>query len=259
MRASVICVLAATAASCSGGTAGTRTATPRPATAAESEAIQRVVFDAQRAGFVRHDVEAYLAQWTDDATIVAGRAATAGEHDFSLSRAQIDASKRARFVGEPVVQEINFEVGEVTIRGDEATLTTTTVSSIRDGGERAGEMYLLRKTAAGWRVYQNRYWMISSTAGGKTTTYDAEHYAAADARADEARAADDNYELGLALMAGWRWPEAHRAFVALTEENDVEPYDWVLRASAAIVIGDVDDYRTSLTAAHDADPSLAGP
>lgn len=227
-------------------------AQPRPATPAEAKAIQDLVFTAQRDGFIKQDFDAYMRQWGKDARIVSGRGPEPGPYDFALTRPQIEATKRMRFVGvvQPIV--IDFIDTQITLSGDEATMRTTAVYKSTDeqasGAERIGEIYRLRRAADGWRVFENRHWLISLPAGDTIETYDARFYAAADAAVDQARAGGDTRDLSLALMKAQRWPEAHGVLVALTQSDEAETTDWHLRADAAMMIGDAEDAKAAQAA-----------
>ena len=127
-----------------------------------------------------------------------------------------------------------------------------------EGGESVGERYRLRKTVAGWRVFENRFWLLSSSAGGETLVYDAEHYAEVDRRVEAERAAGASYELAVALLDAGRQPEALETLRAVTEE-DGEPYDWVLRGLAAAITGEIDDAKQSFANALALDPAAPVP
>lgn len=258
-RASVLaCALAAVA--CGGAQrAAAPAVTERPATPEEAAEIQRVVADGQRGGFIRHDLNAYLAQWTDDARLVAARQEAPGAHDYSLDRAQIEATRRLRFRGASAVMTLTFEDVGVTVAGDRATLRTVTRLGYRHGDERVGEIYRLRRTAAGWRVYENRYWPVSQRTDGEVVALDAAYYASADARVDAERNTDDRYELAVALLHANRHPEALAVLRELTDGEDGEAYDWVLRGLAAMSVGDATDAEASFATALAFDPSVPVP
>ncbi len=243
-------------ASCGGGKSGTGS---RGHSGDEIEEIHKVVFEAQRAGQLRTDLAEYMSQWTDDARIIVARSEEPSELDWSLDRAQIEATRKLQFQEPSVARAVEFQNPRVSFEGEVATLRVDVHVGYPDAAELVSEIYKLRLTDDGWRVFENRWWRISSMAYGETTTYDAEHWAKLDARVDAERADRDLYELGVALMGASRFPEAHDAFVKVTEGEDPEPHDWFLRGQAALLIGNADDALASFRAVLDLDSRAAVP
>ena len=230
-----------------------------PASAEDVAAIKSVVFDAQRAGFIRHDVDAYMAQWTDDATQVSARAEQPGPYDFRMTRAQIEATKRLRFDGSSIINAIEFRDPKIEVDGDGAVMHVVSQVGMMDSSETVGEIYKLRRTPEGWRVHENRFWTISNMQHGEVVQWTPERYAALDERVERERADGDTYELGIALMEAQRYPEAYAAFKQVTEAQDVEAYDWVMRAQLAMLVGEVEDALASYAAALALDASMPVP
>ena len=254
----VACLLAAMA--CGGPQrAREEVAAERPATPEEAAEIRDVVVVGQRGGFIRHDLAAYMAQWTDDARIVAARGEMAGQYDYALDRAQIEATRRLRFRGASAVMTIDYEDERITVAGDRATMRVRTRLVYREGDERVGEIFRLRRTATGWRVYENRYWPLSQGSGDGATVLDDAYYAVADARVAAERAADDRYELAVALLHANRHPEAFATLRELTDAEDAEAYDWVLRGLAAVSVGEAADAEAAFAAALALDPTVPVP
>jgi len=253
-------VLSMVAALGCGGTQRPNASAPeRPATPEETAAIQSVVFDGQRAGFVRHDADAYMAQWTDDAVIVSARQEEPGPHDLRIVRSRFEPARRMRFRGPADVLSVEFSDAVATVSGKTATLRTRTTANYRGGSETMAEIYRLRLTDAGWRVFENRFWRLTATNGDVERVFDASFYADADRRVEQERAADDGYELALALLDAGRPLEALAALRDLTEQQDVEAYDWVLRGVSALAVGDADDAEKSFAAALALDPDAPVP
>lgn len=225
----------------------------------EVEEIHKVVFEAQRAGHIRRDLAKYMSQWTDDARIVVGRSEQPGDYDWSLDRAQIEATRTLQFQEPSVVRNVEFQNPRVTFEDDVATMRVDVQVAYPDAAASMSEIYKLRRTDAGWRVFENRWWRVSTMEYGKTTTFDDAYWAERDARVDTERAAGDTYELGVALMDAWRFPEAHEMFVKLTEGQDPEPHDWFLRGQTALMIGQAEDAVASFRAALELDPRAQVP
>ena len=67
-------------------------APPPPAGSAEA-----TIEAAMRAGFLEHDLDAYMKVWAPEGRLIAGRTSTPDAHDVTMSYAQIEATKRLRF------------------------------------------------------------------------------------------------------------------------------------------------------------------
>lgn len=225
----------------------------------EIEEIHKVVFEARRAGQMRTDLTKYMSQWTDDARIIVARSEQPSELDWILDRTQIEATRKLQFKDPSVARAVEFRNPRVTFEGEVATLRVDVHVGYPDATELVSEIYKLRRTDDGWRVFENRWWWISSMAYGETTTYDAEHWAALDVRVDAERPDADLYELGVALMDASRFPEAHDVFVKVTEGEDPEPHDWFLRGQTALMIGNADDALASFRTVLELDPRASVP
>jgi len=242
--------------SCGGGQTGGES---RGHSGDEIEEIHKVVFDAQRAGQMRTDLATYMAQWTDDARVIVARSEQPSDLDYSLDLAQIGATRKLQFQEPSVARAVEFSNPRVTFEGEVATLRVDVHVGYPDSAELVSEIYRLRRTDAGWRVFENRWWWISSMESGETTTMDAEYWAPLDARVDVERGDGDLYELGVALMDASRFPEAHAVFVQVTEGQDSEPHDWFLRGQAALMIGHADDALASFRRVLELDPRAPVP
>jgi hypothetical protein len=226
----------------------------------EREAVLRLVDEGQRAGWERHDLEGYMAQWASEARLVAGRAPEPGPHDWSLQREAIRATRQVRFAEPlPVGRSMNVELVAFTLEGDGALLQTRT--TLRQPGyvEAVGEHYRLHRSEAGWRVVENRWWPLETIAGAERIVYDEAYWQAADAEVEAARAAGEPGALVDALTRAYRFPEALEAMRAWTAEPDAPAALWLVRARLALLVGEVSDGREAWERARQLDPTVPAP
>ena len=233
---------------------------PRTAGADQVKSIEQVVFEAQRAGFERHDLKAYMRQWTDDAQIVLGRSAEPDKSDVVLDRKQIEATRRLMFrdMLDPALK-LNHEDVQVEVTGDRAELRVRTTATFEGGFEAGREIYRLRKTPDGWKVFLNRWWPTKTQSGAETITYDAATWKSLDDRVTKARQDGDPHELISALRSAYRFAEAHATARKLTDRPDATVDDWVSRGFAALYAGDADDTLRSFEKARTLDPDASVP
>src|SRR5262249_54463674 len=155
-----------------------------------------VVFDCTRAGFERGDLATFMKQWTEDAKIIDCRQEKPGRYDHTVNRKQVEAMQRLMFSGLPEGGfKVTFESPRMEVTGDKAELRVRTVQKWGEEGanyEKESEIYLLRRTSEGWRVYENRAWPIESKEGEKSIDYDAKGWETLDAQVKEAEKAGDN-------------------------------------------------------------------
>ncbi len=230
------CLLASAVAWCAGGL---------PAAADDAADIQEVVFDSLRAGFQRGDLAAFMKCLADDFKMIEGREEKPGKSDHTLNRKQLEGMMRLVFADLPEGGfKLTLASPRVEVRGDKAELRVmTTVQWDEDGEEsdRQSEVYLLRRTADGWRVYENRFWMVESIQNDKTIDYDAKGWKTLDAIVEAAEKEGDLGKLVEALGDARRVVEAHKAAKKLTARDGATADDWVLRGWCAADAGDLED------------------
>ncbi|MHC4404871.1 MAG: DUF4440 domain-containing protein [Planctomycetota bacterium] len=230
----------------------------------EADAIRKTVFDAQRAGHVRHDLEAYMAQFTEDAQIVGGRSEKPHQYDLALNRKKIEATRRLRFRGRTWVTKLEFDDARVEIAGGEAVLrvhTTVEVAGTTETShvEEVQEIYRLRRTPDGWKVFLNRWWPAKMEFPGERVVYDVKTWQALDADVEQAKRDGDPQALASAFFWAFRFAEAHAAAGKLTGRPDAEASDWALRGQAALFAGDAADATRSFATARSLNPEVALP
>ncbi len=176
---------------------------PLVAHAGDKDDIIRLVQDAQRAGFERHDLDGYMAMWAKDATLVGHRVRGGDAHDFTLTYAQIQATKRLHFTGRARGLFLGFTDVRVRVEGAKATLTwLATISADGKVLEKVHETYLMRRTKAGWRCVRNSYYLVDNTK---------ERIAALDAEYERAKAGGDPLAVFTAARKAGRHADARAA------------------------------------------------
>ncbi len=252
----VACVAVAMAAACNKsptpGAEKTPAAKPTPAAEkapeakVDKEALFRLVEQGQRDCFIDYNVDKYMATWTDDVRLVGGRGPEPGPHDLALNRAQIEATKRLRYghKSEGPGFTLTFDNPQVEVSGDTAELRWRATFRVEDFEEVTDELYKLRKTPQGWRAFENRYWTITSGQAGRAPVKDAAFWAAQDARVKSAKEAGDGFAEAQALMDANRFADAHQRLTSLPQEKQASEA-WALRATAAVIVGNVADAKKS--------------
>lgn len=209
----------------------------------EADAVKKAVLGPQEAGWARHDFKTYMTQWADEAQIVVGRSFKADKFDVTFTYKQIEATRRLLFSAKPAPgQKVVFENVQVTVDGKQAKLMCRNTVFFGADYEVADELYRLRKTADGWKVFLNRGWLVKSKHGETLTTYDAAQWEKLDEQAEFKKRADKRGdETAQALMAAFRFPEAHALLKKVTARDDATAGDWIARGHAAMAAGHADD------------------
>jgi hypothetical protein len=236
----------------------------RPAAAA---ALIATLQAAQRAGFERHDLDAYLRIWAPDATLTAARAEAPSPHDRVLDRAAIEATRRELyFAPAPADASLRWRDVVVAVVGHRARVSWLAVSVAEGEETTVEERYVLRRDGAGapWRVEHNRFWPRATVdADGQRKVYDAGTWAALDHAAAARRCAGG--PCPDALIAAWRFAEAHKAARAWTTalgagaKGEDAARRWLWRGITAVYAGQVADAAPSFRNALAADPAVVLP
>jgi tetratricopeptide (TPR) repeat protein len=227
----------------------------------QADAVKKAVIGPQQAGWERHDYKAYMAQWTDDAEFVLGRAETPGKYDITFSRKQLEGTRKILMHGKPPGdRKLTFENVQVKIDGDRAELRCRTTMTFEGGFETVGEIYRLRKTSAGWKVYFNRGWSLEAKRDGQVLKFDAASYKKLDAAAEEQLGNDDRgAKAAQALYHAQRYAEEHALRKKITARKDATASDWLSRGYAALSIGDAEDALAAFRQALKLDASIPVP
>lgn len=227
---------------------------------ADSTLIRRVVEQTQRAGHLRHDLDKYMSLWTADAKIIGGRSEERAAHDTTLSRKQIEATRGLRFRGAPVKgMKLAFENTKVEVRGDRATLTHQATFSANGYVEVVREVYRLRRTADGWKAYENRWWPVKMGDADHPVVYTRKTWRTLDQEVAETKQMDDPEAHFHALFAAFRFPEAFAATKLWTKRSPNNADAWAARGTAAVFSGNADDAKKSFKTALVLDPQCNVP
>jgi hypothetical protein len=224
----------------------------------EAAAVARLVQETQRAGFERHDFDKYMTLWADDAKIIVARGEKPGRHDLTLSRAQIEATRRVLFRADPPKDvKMTFANVRPEVDGDSATVRYRTTIGIKDYVETVAEVFRLRKKDGHWQAVENRAWPIETRNGDETTRYNAETWQRLDG--EVAKHENEPPKLLPALMDAWRFIDAHAAAKKWTGQDKDKPEAWLWRGLGGMAAGDATDAMTSFDKALALDPKSVVP
>jgi hypothetical protein len=202
--------------------------------------IEGIVFDAQRAGFERRDLEGYMAAWTADARLIGGRTEIDGPHDVTLTHSQIEATKRERFPHFPKLT-LSFEVQHFEHDGETALLRTLSTIASETHLEQNAERYGLRREGGRWKIYENRYWPVRVATETRTVVYGGDTWRKLDAAVEVTAAG--TLERAYALLEAFRVHEAYTEAMQLTDAHAGSIPAWYLRYDLALRVGAVEDVR----------------
>lgn len=226
----------------------------------ERERIELLVFNSQRAGFERHDVEAYLSIFAEDARMVAARGAQEGPYDWSMNRQAFEASRRLQLSGPAELQTMGHESLGFDVDGDTAELRVRTTLRAEAFGEVVEEIFRLRRGDDGtWQVVENRWWPVSNDYGDGPLRHSETTWAEADAEVEAAREGSDAQVLVFALQRAYRFPEAYAVLQSLTEEADAQAHLWKDRGDMAVLTGHAEDGLAAFRRARELDPTISVP
>jgi hypothetical protein len=231
---------------------------PSPAAAAE-EAVRRTVFNAYKAGLVKHDLAAFLAAFADDAVLTGGRGEKPDRHDVVLDRKKIEATRRMLFRGQaPAGYLLEFDAVSVKVDGDAAELRH--LATHRTGRDllQYEEVDRLRLTEGGWRIREGRWWPLLRRSGTETVVYKDETWKDLDAKAEKARQ-EPWPALPFALCEAYRFAEAHAVARERTERKEAVALDWIGRGGTALQAGEAGDAQASFDKALALDPDAPVP
>ena len=223
---------------------------------ADEEAdITKLVQDSQRAGFERHDISGYLSIWSKDARIVGGRSERPGRYETVLKRDQIEATRTLRFKAKaPENVKLDFINVTAKVDGDTAVLRyQAKYSRASEHSESVHEIYRLRKTNDGWKVYENRYWPVEIRLHDHVVKYNDKAWRRLDAEVTRQAAAGDFAAHINALFDAFRFSEAYsvckKEAVNIPDDADV----WIFRGHAAMLTGHAKDSLASFRKSRELD------
>jgi WD40 repeat protein len=233
---------------------------PDDATAKEKEAIKDLVFRADQAGWLHHDLPAYMAVWADDYRSVGGRQEQPEPHDLARDRRQAEAVHRLWFQGKVQGERrISYEDVDVQLGGDQAVLRYRSTVAVEDGFGVFGVICRLRQTPQGWKTFETRWWPVQKKQGAQRTSFDAQGLQVLDAKVEQLRGRDDPRAPVRALAEAHRFAEAYEAARGLTTSPTAPAADWVLHGDLALHAGDAQAARAAFRQALARDPAVELP
>ena len=226
----------------------------------EAKQIADFVLESQVAGVRDRDAKAYMSIWADDAKLIIGRSKKTGPHDVTINRTQLAQMSRAKSsAGPDKTLKMTHEKVRVKISGDKAVLKCQTHILAPDYFQIMQEVFKLRKTEKGWRVYENRAWPVLVKRGAKRTIYNAAKWKELDAAVDRTRDEVNPWEWLAALADAWRFKEAYVQSKELTEEYESQPVAWLWRGHMAMLLGHTKDALDSFQRSLALDPETPVP
>jgi hypothetical protein len=222
-------------------------------------AIAKLVQESQRAGIERHDFDAYMAIWLDDAKLITARTKVDSLHDRVMTRGQIEECARIKYRAPAKGMRLTFSQVDVAICANHALLRYVSTLETKGSLAVAEEIFRLRKTDTGWKVTLNRYWPVEIRIGDKVVRYDAAKWARLDAEVERSRKDQDLSAQLTALMAAWRFKEAHAVAKKLTAAKKDDLEVWLMRGHAALEALDMKDALASFNRALEIDPKADVP
>ena len=241
---------------------------PHPPSGEEADAVAWLQAS-QAAGLLRHDLTTYLAVWAPEATLTVARGPEPGPHDRTLDYAAIAATRAERFFAAPTgTRRLHWTEVHAAQAGERLTLRWVAHSAGDDDSDRVAERFELRRSRAGepagWRVVYNRLWPTWQSEGkAPPVVFDHATWKALDDRATEP--ACSGLPCPRALLAAWRFGEAHDAARAWTEQPGLPQKGpeaterWLWRGLSAVFSGRVADAEPSFAQALALDPAVQLP
>jgi WD40 repeat protein/tetratricopeptide (TPR) repeat protein len=234
-----------------------------PAATAESkedEAIKDLVIRTEFAGWIGHDLKSYMAvRAADFRSIASARTEQPGPYEFVLDRKQVEAVRRLQFRGPPPKLRPAYENVRVQRADGEAILTTRLTIQGKEFFETWDTICRLRQTPGGWKVFEERGWIVRKKEGSQTTVCDASYWKARDALVEKVRGQGAAAALARALEEANRPREAHAVARELTAKHPDQASHWALRGELALKAGDAADAQAAFDKARELDPAASSP
>jgi hypothetical protein len=222
------------------------------------EALLRDLKRAERAGFERHDLKAFMAMMTDDVSWVRGRREVADEHDVKLDAKMLRELMALRWKRPPTGRpRMYFHDEEVEVDGAKAVVQVDVTRQFFGGSDAGKRRYELERMgkgkAARWKVRRVREWLLRSSVGGDPEDLSTDTFwIDVDERVDEMRKEPGTVSLAgrlAVLVKARRLPEAYAEAVAETEKSPRSTEAWLARAALALEVGRVADARAAAATA----------
>jgi WD40 repeat protein len=231
-------------------------ATVKPVKDDEREAIFRAVVATEAAGWKDRDLAAYLAGRTADYREESGRSEHPDRHDVVLDRAKIE-KKRPWDFREMVPGAAWGRREDVSVSKDsDGAVLRCTVTVVADGWFRTWlTVWRMKKSKEVWKIASLRTWPVRGWHRGRGVVFDAAWWKARDADVDRA----EGEARARALLEAQRPAEALELLKQLTAAGAGTAEPWALRGQAALLIGDMEEAKTSFARAEAIDPETSLP
>lgn len=217
-----------------------------------------LVRTSQTAGFIRHDLDAYIEPWSASAHLILGRGPEPGPRDVELDHAQLRATKALRFTGErpPSSFRMKHELLSHELRDGGVVLQLRTTSGMPGSTEVMNESFVLEGDAATLKIVENRAWPLSTDHDGVRTDFGPELWAKHDAEVEALLARGELAEaasLCSQRVDVGRWRELAERVV---EQPDAGADAWASLAWARLISGAVPEAKAAAATAKSLDPQL---
>jgi WD40 repeat protein/tetratricopeptide (TPR) repeat protein len=233
---------------------------PPPAEDAERDAITRIIVRAAQDGWLKHDLERHLKLFADDVTVRDGRTEAPGPYDTTLTRKQMEQLRRLQFRGPLTENGSSVEDVHVEVKGNEAVWRARWTAHIRENFIVWTTVYRMRRTAEGWKAFATSSWPVAERMGSVSRTFDdATTWAALDAAVDALKDSPDMWKRIDALRSARRPVEALDIARKATEKPGASARAWMMRGELALQLGHLEEARTALRTAEQADPTIPLP
>lgn len=121
------------------------------------------------------------------------------------------------------------------------------------------EVYRLRRTKNGWKVFENRAWPVAIRLRFTVTLFDAKKWKELDASVEGLKGDGNQRALAKALFDAYRFDEAHDIARKYTTDGRQNAADWAWRGQVAVVAGDAEDAKAAFDKALSLDPKAPVP
>jgi eukaryotic-like serine/threonine-protein kinase len=222
-----------------------------------NDVVKRVAL-AEIAGWLHHDLDAYLALYTADATFRYGRGDEPGTYDAVFDRKQLEAARRIEFRSVVALHlSMSFEDVTLTANGEAATLSWRLTVQGDYGYDSFVCRYQLARVNGKWLVRSARSQPVARLQSGAREVLTAEEWSRRDKAADELKG--DTAAKIAALKRASRWREAFRLAVETTESDKDNAGLWTERGDLAFMLGDLPASLAAFARAEKIDPDVRLP
>jgi len=226
----------------------------------DEAAIQQMVYEAQEAGMIHHDYDAYMSIWAKEAIIIGGRGVGPDAYDTTLSRDQFSMVRRLQYSVRPIPgRRLVWTNPHVKVEGNRATLSVDVTVSSNGGWEKVSELYSLERQGQDWKVVENRWWMKGWKYDSNESIFSEEKWKELDRVVQQERERGESLELVRAFTAAFRLKEAWELLERLCLSVPRDAGIWIERGYLGMRIGKGKDALSSFQKARELDPSVSLP